>query len=93
MRVILQKLGSIGRLSGKPAEVVKEEYLKFFDAVDQKFSSFNPSQDRVGTLFPTTMGSSKLCTNLWDFVKNVFDPVSWSIRNRKRLQHQKPIAC
>ena len=51
---------------------MKEEYPKLFDPVDQNlqsFSFFNPSQDRVDTLFSTTMGSSKLCTNLWDFVK------------------------
>ena len=51
---------------------MKEEYPKLFDTVDQNlqsFSFFNPSQDRVDTLFSITMGSSKLCTNLWDFVK------------------------
>ena len=72
MGIILQKLVSNGRISGKSAEVVKEEYLKFFDIVDQNLqslSSFNPSQDRVDALFSTTMGSSKLCANLWDFVK------------------------
>ena len=72
MGIILQKLVSTGRISGKSAEVVKEEYLKFFDIVDQNlqsFSSFNPSQDRVDTLFSTTIASSRLCTNLWDFVK------------------------
>ena len=72
MVIILQKFISIGRISGKSAEVVKEEYLKFFDIVDQNlqwFSSFNPLHDKVDTLFSTTMGSSKLCTNLWDFMK------------------------
>ena len=72
MGIILQKFISIGRISGKSAEVVKEEYLKFFDIVDQNlqwFSSFNPLHDKVDTPFSTTVGSSKLCTNLWDFVK------------------------
>ena len=35
MGIILQKLVSTGRISGKSAEVVKEEYLKFFDIVHQ----------------------------------------------------------
>ena len=71
-KIILQKLVSVGKISGKSAEVVKEEYIKFFDIVDQNLqslSSFTPSQDRVDTLFSTTMGSSKLCTNHWDLVK------------------------
>ena len=72
MVIILQKLVSISRISGKSAEVAKEKYLKFFDIVDQNlqsFPSFNSSQDRVHTFFSTTMGYSKLCTNLWDFLK------------------------
>ena len=75
MGIILQKLVSTGRISGKSAEVVKEEYLKFFDIVDQNqrwFSSFNPLQDRVGTLSLTTIGSSKLCTNFRDFIVKMF---------------------
>ena len=69
--IILQTLVYIGRFSGKSAEVVKEEYVKFFDIVDQNLQSFsfNPSQDRVDTLFLTGMESSKLCTNIWDFLK------------------------
>ena len=94
--IILQKLVSIGRISGKSAEVVKEGYFKFFDIVDQNlqlFSSFNLLQDRVDTLFSTTLGSSKLLHKPLRLCENVFDSVSWSIHNRKRLQHQQAIAC
>ena len=56
----------------KSAQVVKKEYLKFFDILDQNqqsFCSFTPSQDRVDTLLSTTMRSYKYCTNLSDLVK------------------------
>ena len=41
MVIILQKLVSISRISGKSAEVAKEKYLKFFDIVDQNLQSFS----------------------------------------------------
>ena len=58
----------------KLAELVKEQYQKFFNVVDQNqhsFSSFDPANDRVDCLLSKTMGSSKLYENLWEFSKMV----------------------
>lgn len=72
IKVILQKMVSIGRISGKFAELVKKEYVKFFEVVDQNlqsFSGFDPSKERVDTFFSNLMRSSTAHQNLWEFIK------------------------
>ena len=54
MNILLQKFVSLGRIPARSAELVKKQYQKFFIVIDQNqqlFSSFNPTNDRVGTLF------------------------------------------
>ena len=72
MDIPLQKFVSLGRISARYAELVKKQYQKFFIVIDQNqqlFSSFNPTNDRVGTLFSETMGSSDEYGDLWGFIK------------------------
>ena len=61
MDTLLQKLASLGRISGGSAELVKKQCLNCFVLIDQKqqlFSSFDPTNNRVDTLFYETTGSS-----------------------------------
>ena len=54
MGILLQEFLSLGRISTRYAELVKKQYQKFFTVIDQNqklFSSFNPTNDRVDTLF------------------------------------------
>lgn len=75
MGILLQKVVSLGRISAKSAELVKEEHKKFFHIVDQNqqlFSNFSFASDRIDCLFSKTMGSSSnQFANLWEFVKMI----------------------
>ena len=54
MGILLQEFLSLGKISTRYAELVKKQYQKFFTVIDQNqklFSSFNPTNDRVDTLF------------------------------------------
>ena len=54
MGILLQEFLSLGRISTRYAELVKKQYQKFFTVIDENqtlFSSFNPTNDRVDTLF------------------------------------------
>ena len=71
MDILLQKFVSLGRISARSAELEKQ-YQKFFIVIDQNqqlFSSFNPTNDVVDTLFLETMGSSDEYGDLWEFVE------------------------
>ena len=71
MDILLQKFVSLGRISARSAELEKQ-YQKFFIVIDQNqqlFSSFNPTNDGVDTLFLETMGSSDEYGDLWEFVE------------------------
>ena len=71
MDILLQKFVSLGRISARSAELEKQ-YEKFFIVIDQNqqlFSSFNPTNDGVDTLFLETMGSSDEYGDLWEFVE------------------------
>ena len=62
--IILWKLVSPGRISAQCAKFVKKEFQKFFIVIDQNkllFSSLNPANDMVDTLFYETLGLSDEC--------------------------------
>ena len=72
MNVLLQKLVSLGRISARSTEFIKKQYQKFFIVIDQNqhlFSSFNPTNNVVDTLFLETIRSSDEYGDLWDFAK------------------------
>ena len=72
MDIFLQKRVSLSRISARSAELVKKQYQKFFVMVDQNqqlFSSFDPTSDRVETLFSEMMRSSDEYGDLSEFVK------------------------
>ena len=72
MNVPVQKLVSLGRISARSTEFIKKQYQKFFIVIDQNqhlFSSFNPTNNVVDTLFSETIRSSDEYGDLWDFAK------------------------
>ena len=72
MDILLQKFVSLGRISAQSAELVKKQYYQFFIVTDQNqqlFSSLDPTNDRVDTLFSEMMGSSDKYGGLWEFVE------------------------
>ena len=72
MDILLQKLVSLRRICPRSAELVKKQYEKFFVLIGQNqqlFSSFNPTNDRVDTLFYEIMGLSDEYGDVWEFVK------------------------
>ena len=72
MDILFQKFLSLCRISARSAKLVKKQYQKFVIVIDQSqqlFSSFNPTSDRIDTLFPETTGSSDEHGDLSEFVK------------------------